>query len=428
MKKLLLIFIVMSSLVQANELLEKRSLLVQTYLDNQEELWKITKNIPPDFYLSTLGLNFPETNQVEQKAKSAILFLAANTALLEAKENLLNLMNCKKSFDKYEALAQAWSTPEGVAKNCPPTGNNVEDGVCLNYSFKCRSSFLEFDVRYRKMMQLNQKFTRSKFETHELVSVMEMFPLYWLSNILEKVSLDCSLGNGPKALAVEFINACKELGEKEIRDSVISHELDSIPIKKIKGENGITLTHYYNPIQDCRETKPFPRAPLYLAGDGGKNVKGYYCKGSHFVGILTPKQEILLVNSRTRAFYWLEMAEFFYVASKVNPLKEKDVKVVKLEGSFKKFSSNGLSFSANFKEAIKDKSYLNQLSPFYSDLTLIGVAYNSNQNLGTNEKVVINRLAQDLNATREMALNLKRDIQDLLIKGNFNFSFNLDHF
>lgn len=428
MKKLILILLTMSSLLHANDRLEKRSLLTQTYLDNQEEVWKITKNIPPDFYLSTLGLNFPESNQVEQKAKSAILFLAASTALLEAKEDLLNLINCKKTFDKYKAVAQTWSTPEGMAKNCPTTGNMGTDGICANYSFKCRASFSEFEVRYATMVQLNQKFTRSKFDLNELVNVSQMYPLHWLNNILEKVSIDCSVGNGPKALALDFLNACKELTAREIKDSVISHELDAISTRKIKGENGIALTYYNNPVTDCRDTTPFQRAPLYFAGDGEKNVNGYYCKGNHFVGFLTPKQEILLVNSRTRAFYWLEMAEKNFEASKVNSLIEKDVKVVKLEGSFKKFSSNGLSFSAKFKEAINDKSYLNQLSPSYYDLLLIGDAYNSNQNLNTNEKIAIRRIAQDLNITREKALNLKRDIQDLLINGNFNFSFNLDHF
>jgi hypothetical protein len=226
---------------------------------------------------------------------------------------------------------------------------------------------------------------------------------YWLNSFLSDINVSCKLGTEVKNVAMDFNKTCGTIFTKEMKDSVISHELDLIPKSKTKYENGVVRTDYDNPVFDCKETKPYPKAPLYFAG-GGKNIKGYYCEGNHFIGILNGTQEMLLINSRTRAFYWLEMAEKFFEMSKTLIANDKEFSVEKLQGPLKKWTQDGMD----------------------SDLMLIGEAYSSDSKLSANEKAAIKRLAQDVTRTRETTLNLKNDVQDLLVTEKFNFGFYLE--
>lgn len=429
MKKLISLFFIATTLsVQASDnsaLKAKRTQLIQTFSENLEMLWKLTTDNPPDLFISSLGLSFPESDQTTLKMKSSILYLAAATALYETREQLNQEIECKNAFDKYKPEVLKWYTKEGADKNCPPSEDVVTNGVCVGKTLLCKSKIQEFEPYYEKTMLVNQKYTKNKFTMDDIWNVSAMNTSYWLSNILTNIKLDCIMGTGPQKALADLTNACKRFVELEKRDRIQAVGPETKIQKIVKSENGVVMTEYAPPV--CIYSVPQPFAPLY-ASSHGLNVAGRYCFEGEILGIWNAKNEILLINSRTRAFYWLQMADYYFEAIKKNTIVDSPFEIEKWNGPVKRWTIEEKSFSDLFKTSFATKNYLNPLGLEFSDVLLLGDAYNANRPLSNSEKLVFKKFADKLNANRDRALNLKSDVQNLLIKGKFPFGFDQEHF
>lgn len=430
MKKLIILILIFQSsiLFSADELNAKRQTFINTYEENLNAIWKISEDVPPDYYLSSLGISLltgPKTSDVHfnlkiEQATTTILFTAANTSLLMAMDYYKKLNDCEITVFTTKKLAQSKVC---ISEQKDEQKKMEEKSFCENLKDTCLKSFHNMETNLSLIQSRYKGISRKSNQISD-------FSLF--------VPMDSFTENTrnyrncepvwPADASINIFKACSEIGDPK-RYNIDSSKPLTVD-NKITEHNGMTKTTLE--WQGCDMLRPNEKLPL-LFPSGGQDLKGNYCRNPIFHGLHTPENEYLMMTPELRAFYWIQVAEAGYEMQKKTSMSiPKDSKNV----NDSKFSVSGLSkcnspirdelclnFADKFQATLSKNDYLFPLLNIYSDIKQVGNLYNAKNSLSEQDLQIIDRLARKIEDSRNLNLKLKNDLKILINNAKVNFSF-----
>lgn len=422
MKKLVFILsLFLQSFAYSQVSADKRELVLQAYAENLSAFWKTMENVPLDFLVSSLAITLPSGNENVEKAKVALMYAAAIMAMEGAKAEIKNLGKCKRAVDKYSAQSKIWITPESFNKNCLQT-SSAEKGVCLGLVHQCKVPLIDFLHYYEAVTKFNEKLAREKIDyPSELSQAGGANSYLWLDLFLVHVKDRCgNAGVEQRAAAVDLENSCKDLIDVTSKDMAQRWGL----IFTRSGQSRINFKHIHyrsNENGACPQgpgTQKQAFAPLYFS-DWMYKAGDKECGGTQFAGIFKGERELLMVNSRWRAFYWMMMAEKMDEdLKKMTFANTNDLSNYKIEGSIPCNSpmddnQKCMPYASLLKSLVAERKYFED-GRDVQDIALIGDKYNSKQPITKEAIEAFNRLAKKLPQLRDMARNHKSGLRNSL--------------
>lgn len=421
MNKLIMFFILLSAQLLSASTRDKRALVLDSYAENLGPFWKIIENAPPDFLVSSLAITLPSGQESVEKARVALIYSAAIMAMEGAKAEIQDLGKCKRAVDKYTAQIKNWSSPESFNKNCPQT-SQVEKSLCLNFLAQCKSTLSDFNPHYEMDMKIDEKASRARIDyPSELSQVGGGVSYSWLDMFLFHINNYCgNAGVEQKAAARDLENSCKDLIDVTSKDRAQRWGF----IFTRSGQPRIPFKHIH---YRSNEDGPCPQgvgvqmqafAPLYFS-DWMYKLGDRECGGAQFAGIFKGERELLLVNSRWRAFYWMMIAEKMDEdLKKMTFVGSNDLSQYKIEGALPCNSpiddnQKCVPYASLLKSLVTERKYFED-GKDVQDIALIGDKYNSKQQITKEAIEAINRLAKKLPQLRDMARNHRSGLRNSL--------------